>query len=155
MTECTRCGACCQLYEIVEMSQDDKKRIPKKYWKGIKGINGNPALYSPGCRCRALLTHKVSARCTIHDIRPIACRNWMPGIRRCSIAREIISLRIKNKKERSWEIFGEITRLLWEITFRDHGDEANSEFETFLQVRKQNPNVDKESVGSTAVRGAL
>ena len=86
--DCRTCGACCAYsadWPRFTLEDDSAvQRIPEhlvddRRWR----------MRSVGRRCAALDGEVgVSTTCTIHDVRPIVCRDCMPGDDACRIARE-------------------------------------------------------------------
>jgi Fe-S-cluster containining protein len=78
--KCKRCGACCRVFGVVEVTEADK--VPKKLT--VPCELGYRRMKTKGFVCRCL---KGDAECGIYVIRPIVCRRFRPGSVLCKMAR--------------------------------------------------------------------
>ena len=78
MIECKRCGACCSVFCVVELTKEDERRIPDKYTEPYPLIPGVRMMKTTGFVCQQHVHG-----CAIYSIRPEICRNFQPGSELC------------------------------------------------------------------------
>jgi Fe-S-cluster containining protein len=73
-----RCGLCCMI--IARLSEEDIKRIEKAGHKRrdfVELYSNEPVLKRINSYCNFLEVKNGIASCTIYDIRPMACREYV------------------------------------------------------------------------------
>jgi Fe-S-cluster containining protein len=88
LVDCRTCGACCDysaLWPRFSLETDaDIARIPDD----LVARDGG-GMRCTGHRCAALAgTIGKLVACTIYDVRPLVCRDCLPGDAACNLARE-------------------------------------------------------------------
>ena len=87
ITECKRCGACCSVFCIVELTKADKRRIPEFMTESYPLVPGGRMMRADGFVCHELAIVEDKTGCSIYDIRPEVCRKFQPGSELCLKAR--------------------------------------------------------------------
>jgi Fe-S-cluster containining protein len=102
--ECFRCGICCVRYRP-KVTLKEMKRIARKLGMSIEAfmsayVRAVPTkeayiLQSSADTCPFLRWDEkgVKAACAIHDLRPKACRNWVPSLSRPECREGLAKLR--------------------------------------------------------------
>lgn len=88
MEPCLTCGACCAYsadWPRFSLESDDEiARIPE----ALVAPSG-AGMRCADDRCAALEgTVGLATRCTVYDVRPLVCRDCLPGDDACRMARE-------------------------------------------------------------------
>jgi Fe-S-cluster containining protein len=84
MAECKRCGACCRVWGIYEVTASDMARVPERLRKRCSLYPGCHMMRTRGFACAALRARG----CSIYEDRPAVCRRFRPGSELCRMARE-------------------------------------------------------------------
>lgn len=89
--ECFRCGLCCILYRPKVRPEDIKViarelRLPREEFmtKYVQSshLEDVKLIQNEEDKCPFLIFEKSFASCTIHSVRPLACRNWQASLSR-------------------------------------------------------------------------
>jgi len=83
--KCKKCGACCRVWGIVEVTNADKAKIPKSMYQKCELYPHGLMMKTYGFTCTAL---SQDNRCRIYGRRPSVCHRFKPGSLLCCMARE-------------------------------------------------------------------
>lgn len=83
--KCKKCGACCRVWGLYELTKADTARVPKHLWQKCHLYRGGGMMKPIGFACVAQMQ---DGRCDIYDRRPAVCRRFKPGSELCVMARE-------------------------------------------------------------------
>ena len=90
--ECKRCGACCKVFNFVELSTVDKGRIPLSMTESYPSEPWTRVMRRKDGSCYCIDIVDGKATCQIYDIRPTVCHGFEPGCDLCIGTQE----RVKN-----------------------------------------------------------
>jgi uncharacterized protein len=90
--QCFRCGECCRRYQVL-LEPGEADRLAERLGLGLielKALYADPRwpgtdkflLRQTATSCPFLTQKDKEFKCTIHDIRPRACREWSAGLDR-------------------------------------------------------------------------
>lgn len=84
---CKNCkAACCKVFGIYELNEEDRKRVPRKHWTTYKLYPGWALMKTKNFQCTIL--DAETNKCSLYDKRPSICRRFEPGSKLCKIARK-------------------------------------------------------------------
>lgn len=93
--DCTSCGACCQTWEVIEVSEGEGREISDMVEASTAMPGFSLAMKTTGLERRCVaLEGKVGScvSCRIYAKRPMVCRDFSPGDSACLDARLVAGL---------------------------------------------------------------
>ena len=86
--QCERCGACCSVFNFVELSKTDRGRIPLSCTETYPNEPWTRVMKRKDGTCGELAMVDGKANCVIYGIRPEICRAFQPGCDLCLAAKD-------------------------------------------------------------------